>query len=154
MKHICLIFAFVVLAAPLSAQDETVFWAERPAAGAEQEYVVNFNFNNLVTTATDSLELFDVPAKCVVEKIVVVQDTLVEQLDSIRVSLRENQNTLATVDFRPEGGQAADDNNYMATTRPDQATEAIDDKLVLHLFSAASAASGQIRIFVVIRYYY
>lgn len=149
LRNIILAALVFVSFARVHAQEHSV--PEIPFADPQvvSSFAVSFSFD----VRTDSVSLGFLPRLALIEKIIIVVDTQLTQIDSIRISLRGGQQPLAVLVSTEDGGGEKFHNGSMWVSTPDVTTGAMEDELMLHLHSPADI-DGHVRVFIIWRRLY
>lgn len=123
------------------AQEKTV-----PATVfADPLVATSYHVNLTYDVRVDSADLGLLPRLALIERIVVVVDTQITQIDSLRLSLRGGQQPLLVL--ASGGGDEIYQAGTIWTSEPLTTTGASEDRLVLHFHSPAYM-DGHFRLFI------
>lgn len=149
LRNIILVALLFCAVFPARAQEHSV--AEIPFADPQvvSSFAVNFSYDVRI----DSASLGMLPRLALIEKIIIVVDTQLTQIDSIRISLRAGQQPLAMLVATEDGGGEKFRAGTIWTSMPDITTGVMDDELMMHLHSPADI-DGHIRVFIIWRRLY
>jgi hypothetical protein len=149
LRNIILAALLLLIASVVHAQEQAI--PDIPFA--DPQIVSSFHINFSFDVRTDSSSLGVLPRLALIEKIIIVVDTQLTQIDSLRISLRAGQQPLAVLTAAEIGGDEIYQAGTMWTVLPDITTGVMEDELILHLHSPAFI-DGHIRVFIIWRRLY